>query len=124
MRLADLEELLLARCPAPPRAAEFGAGYCSDLLSDVMAHAGPGSVLVTIQAHRNSVAVASLVGMAALVLCNGREAPPDMVEAARAEGLGIYETGLSQFEFSGRLWSALRAEEAAGAPSAPRAGSR
>ncbi|MBN2875543.1 MAG: iron-sulfur binding hydrogenase, partial [Spirochaetales bacterium] len=37
--------------------------YSSDLLSDVMANAVEGSVLITIQAHLNTIAVASLVGI-------------------------------------------------------------
>jgi hypothetical protein len=85
----------------------LSSGYCSDLLSDVMANAAAGCVLVTIQAHKNSVAVAVLVGAAALVLCNGRLPPPDMLEAARTEGLAIFATTLSQFEVSGRLWVRL-----------------
>ena len=84
------------------------AGYCSDLLSDVMANAKAGSALVTIQAHKNTVAVASLVGLAAVVLCNGRQAPPDMVEAARAERIAVFRSAESQFEVSGRLWAELR----------------
>ena len=86
------------------------SGYCSDLLSDVMAHAQADSVLVTIQAHKNSVAVACLVGIAAILLCNGREAPPDMVEAARDEGIAVFSSRETQFELSGKLWSLFRAE--------------
>jgi hypothetical protein len=93
-------------------------GYCSDLLSDVMAHAKAGSVLVTIQAHRNSVAVASLVGLSALILCNGRQAPLDMVEAARAERLSIFGTIDSQFEVSGKLWAKLSPATAPDSPDA------
>jgi hypothetical protein len=88
---------------------EISGGYTSDLLSDVMANAREGAVLVTIQAHRNTVAVASLVGIAAVLVCNGREIPEDMAAAARTEGIAILRTGLSQFEASGLIWSALRA---------------
>lgn len=84
-------------------------GYASDLLSDVMARAGEGSVLVTIQAHRNTVAVSSLAGIAAIVLCNGRVPPDDMVEAARAERIGLFRTAKTQFEVSGLLYGKLRA---------------
>jgi len=82
-------------------------GYTSDLLSDVMANAKADSVLITIQAHKNTVAVASLVGLAAIVVCNGRPVPADMTEAAKAEGVAIFRAEVSQFEMSGRLWSAL-----------------
>jgi hypothetical protein len=37
--------------------SEVAGGYTSDLLSDVMAHAKAGDVLITIQSHKNTVAV-------------------------------------------------------------------
>ncbi|HET7839782.1 MAG TPA: hypothetical protein VFL04_08475 [Rectinemataceae bacterium] len=90
----------------------LAGAYTSDLLSDVMANAGSGAALVTIQAHRNTIAVASLTGIAAVVVCNGREPPGDMLEAAREEGIAVFSTGQSQFEVSGRLWDALRRDGA------------
>jgi hypothetical protein len=84
-----------------------GAGYTSDLLSDVMANAAAEAVLITIQAHRNTVAVASLTGIPAIVICNGRSLPEDMLEAARSEKIAVFSTDSSQFEVSGRLWTAL-----------------
>ncbi len=83
-------------------------GYASDLLSDVMAKAGDDCVLVTIQAHKNTVAVASLVGIAAVVLCNARTVPDDMLEAAKAERVALFRTGMTQFQVSGILYAALR----------------
>ncbi len=87
---------------------EIKGGYTSDLLSDVMAHAQADEVLITIQAHKNTVAVASLVGAPAILLCNGRPVPEDMIEAARGEGIALIRTDLNQYEVSGRLWKALR----------------
>ncbi len=83
-------------------------GYTSDLLSDVMAKASDDSVLVTIQAHKNSVAVASLVGIRAIVICNARPVPADMIDAAAAEDIAIYRTDKTQFEVSGLVYAALR----------------
>lgn len=73
------------------------AGYTSDLLSDVMANCPEDSVLVTIQAHKNTVAVATLAGVLAVVICNSRPIPDDMIEAARAESVGIFRTEKNQF---------------------------
>ena len=83
--------------------AEINAAYTSDLLSDVMGHCGDESVLITIQNHLNAIAVCTLAGIEAIVLCHNRPAPDDMVEAARREGIGIMTTPLSQFEVSTRL---------------------
>jgi hypothetical protein len=75
-------------------------GYTSDLLSDVMAHAEESSVLITIQAHRNTVAVASLVGIVAIIVCNNRPAEDDMLDAARNEGIAVFQTSENQFQTS------------------------
>ena len=87
---------------------EISAGYSSDLLSDVMANAKADGVLVTVQAHKNAVAVASLVGLAAIIVCNSRPIPADMIEAARTEGVALFRSADNAFEVSGRLWSALK----------------
>ena len=80
--------------------AAISAAYTSDLLSDVMGHCGDESVLITIQNHLNAIAVCTLAGIEAIVLCHNRPAPDDMVEAARREGIGILTSPLSQFAAS------------------------
>jgi hypothetical protein len=92
---------------AVPTGAEVTGAYASDLLSDVLANAAPGSLLITIQAHRNAVAVAGVKDLAAIVLCGGRRPDEDTLAAARDEGIGIYLTPRAQFETAGRLWSLL-----------------
>lgn len=82
-------------------------GYTSDLLSDVMAHATAGDVLITIQSHKNTVAVATLASLPAILVCNSRPVPEDMVEAAAEEGVAILRTAESQFVVSGRLYALL-----------------
>lgn len=79
-----------------------GAGaegvYVGDLLSDVMAHAGEGCALVTIQNHLNTIAVCTLVGCEVIVICHGRPVPPEMAEAAKREGVAVVVTEAGQFE--------------------------
>lgn len=82
-------------------------GYTSDLLSDVMANAEEGGALITIQGHKNSVAVASLVGLNTIILCNGRLPANDMVEAAKEESIAILVSQESQFTVSYKLASLL-----------------
>ena len=38
----------------------IAGGYTSDLLSDVMGHADAGYLWITLQAHKNVIAIASL----------------------------------------------------------------
>lgn len=86
---------------------EIQDAYTGDLLSDVMGNAPAESVLITIQAHKNTVAVASLAGIRALVICNNRSIPPDMLQAAKDEDIAIFATTETQFEASCRIASAL-----------------
>ncbi len=82
---------------------EITAGFTSDLLSDVMGNAPEDSVLITIQAHKNTVACSSLAGISAIVLCSNRKAPEDMIEAAKDEGIAIFSTKDNQFVASCRI---------------------
>ena len=109
MRISELASSLgLETAQGAYADREISSGYASDLLSDVMANAAADGVLVTVQAHKNAVAVASLVGLAAIVICNSRPLPDDMIAAARAEGVAIFRSPETAFEVSGRLWAALR----------------
>ncbi|MFO8063926.1 MAG: hypothetical protein ACQETQ_03410 [Spirochaetota bacterium] len=83
-------------------------GYTSDLLSDVMANAPDESVLITIQAHKNTVAVATLAGARAVIICNSRPVPEDMVDAAKSEGIAIFRTDKNQFTVSTEVYEKLK----------------
>lgn len=82
---------------------EISTGYTSDLLSDVMANAAEDSALITIQAHKNTVAVSSLAGVSAIIICNNRPIPDDMLNAARNEGIAVFQTKLNQFQATSRI---------------------
>ena len=107
MTIKDLNDALkfelLTDCPD----AEIVAAYTSDLLSDVMGNAPEDSVLITIQAHKNTIAVASLAGINAIILCNNRKAPEDMLPAAESEKIAVMRTRLNQFEASVAVSRAL-----------------
>ena len=84
-------------------------GYTSDLLSDVMANAKSGTALITIQAHKNTVAVATLATLPAIIVCNSRPVPDDMLVSARDEGIAVLRTAESQYVVSGKLYALLPA---------------
>ena len=77
--------------------ATITSAYSGDLLSDVMGHCGDESVLITIQNHVNAIAVCTLTGIEAIVICQGRPVPDDMKASAEREGVGLVTTPLSQF---------------------------
>jgi serine kinase of HPr protein (carbohydrate metabolism regulator) len=90
---------------------DLSGAYTSDLLSDVMANGREGGALITIQAHKNTVAVATLVNVTAIIICNNRPLPEDMLEAAKDEGIAVLLTKENQFTVSGKLYTLLKKED-------------
>jgi hypothetical protein len=79
-------------------------GYASDLLSDVLANAPEGGILVTLQVHLNVIAVASHAGLRAVIFSCGRRPEDDVIERAAEEGLALYGSKADTFELVGRLY--------------------
>ena len=86
------------------REAEISAGYASDLLSDVLANAPQGGLLVTLQVHLNVIAVASHADLRAVVFSSGRVPDDDVVRKAVDEGLSLFVSPADTFEIVGRLY--------------------
>jgi len=82
---------------------EADAGYCGDLLSDVMANSKKGALWLTIQSHQNIVAVAVLRELAAIILVNGRVPDEETKTKAEAEGIPILLSPLPAYELAGKL---------------------
>ena len=99
-----IEKLNLKAVGGRTRLAEEVTGaYCSDLLSDVMAHARQGNLWLTIQTHTNVVAVASLLNLAAVVITGGGAPDPEVIARAEKEGIPLLLTQLHTFEAAGEL---------------------
>ncbi len=77
---------------------EITGGYCGDLLSWVMGRAEAGQVWFTIMANLNAMAVASLVGFAAVVICNDAEVPDAVVEKAKEQGICLMTAATPIYE--------------------------
>ncbi|MCL2219391.1 MAG: hypothetical protein FWC23_05465 [Chitinispirillia bacterium] len=101
MNVKELAAALGAKIVQPAgEEKEVSSGYTSDLLSDVMANAEEGCALITIQAHVNTVAVATHVEAAVIIICNCHPVVPDMLAAAEREKVAIMQTEKNQFETS------------------------
>ena len=100
MTLPELTEKVKGTIVVDKPGCAVNFAYTSDLLSDVMGHCGDESVLVTIQNHLNTIAVCTLAGIEAIVICHDRPVPDDMKAAAEREEVAIVVTPLSQFEAS------------------------
>lgn len=86
---------------------EVTGGYVSDLLSDVMGFAKDGSVWVTLQTHKNVMAIATLKELAAVVIVKGFEPEEDAKEVSEEEGIPILGSGEQTFELAGQIYNLL-----------------
>ena len=72
-------------------------GYASDLLSCVIKNAKRDSLWVTLQSHLNVVAVASLLGLAGVIITEGNRPDQDTLSKAENEGVILMTTPKSTF---------------------------
>ena len=109
MQLTEIiHELSLARLTptlGAAEAADVTRGYASDLLSDVLANAPAGGVLVTVQAHLNVVAVAVHAGLAGVVFASGRVPEAEVVARAADERMPLFGSDAATFDIVGRLYA-------------------
>jgi hypothetical protein len=104
---------IISACDLIPVAAcnaerEITAAYTSDLLSDVMAHCPEDSILITVQNHINTIAVATLAGVRAIAVVHGRPLPEEMQTLALREEIALLSSRESQFALSCRIGALLR----------------
>lgn len=82
-------------------------GYTSDLLSDVMGHSNQGDIWITLQTHKNVMAIASLKDLAAIVLVKGLKPEEDTMAKSNEENLPILGTELETFEITGKIYQLI-----------------
>lgn len=88
---------------------EPASGYVSDMLSCVMIGAGKKGIWITLQAHNNIVAVASLLDLSAVIITENAQPDEATINKANEEGITLLSTPKKSFEIAGRLWeSGLR----------------
>ncbi|MCB8995154.1 MAG: serine kinase [Bacteroidales bacterium] len=89
---------------------EVNGAYVSDLLSDVMGNAKEGQCWITLQTHKNIMAIASLKDLPAIILVGGNIPDKDTLEKSEEEGLPILGTPLDTFTICGKIYKMLNSE--------------
>lgn len=106
MTVKDLTEKLDLAILAPGDAsAEVTGGYCSDLLSWVMAHGVRGGAWITVQTHLNIIAVASLLDMSCIIIPEGIAVDAPTLDKAAEEGISILSSKKTAYELSGLMYN-------------------
>ena len=90
---------------------EITGGYSSDLLSDVMGNAKEGNIWITIQTHKNIMAVASLKEISAIILVKNLKPEDDVKNVSDDEGIPILGTSLDAFMLAGKIYEQLKVSE-------------
>lgn len=72
--------------------------YCCDLLSIAMSRAPADSAWVTVMANINTLAVASLADVSAVILAEGTALDNICIAKAKAEGICVFKTDLPVFD--------------------------
>lgn len=107
MTLQDIIEkldLTLLTAPKDFNAVTPSGGYTSDLLSCVMAGARHEGLWITLQAHVNIVAVAALLELSAVIITEGAQPEPAVLEKANAQAVTLLSTPLPTYTVIGMLW--------------------
>ncbi len=86
---------------------EIEGCYVSDLLSDVMGNAEMGNIWITLQTHKNVMAIASLKELAAVILVKGLNAGDDTLEQSNEEGIPFLSTTEETFETAGKIYQLI-----------------
>jgi len=83
----------------------IAGGYASDLLSCAMKGAKKDYLWVTLQSHLNVVAVASLSGLAGVIITEGNRPDAETLSKAESEGVVLLVTPKTTFSIVGELAS-------------------
>ncbi len=86
---------------------EITGGYVSDLLSDVMGFAQEGSIWVTLQTHKNIMAIATLKELSAVILVKGFEPEQDAIDVSNEENIPILGSKEQTYELTGKIYNII-----------------
>lgn len=107
MNLKQISEQLDLRLLTNPRPLEdipVDSAYTSDLLSCVMAGAKPACVWVTLQAHMNVIAVATLLEISAVIITEGATPDAAVIQKANEQDVTLFSSPETSYSICGRLW--------------------
>ena len=83
---------------------EAEMAFAADLMSDVLALAKPGSLLLTGLTNPQVVRTSDILDIVAIILVRGKIPPKETIELAKELKIPILSTSFILFEASGRLY--------------------
>ena len=104
MKLQELAEKLELKAVTKIYDRDVTGVYISDMVSDVIANAKAGNLLVTVQIHSNMIAATNLVDVGAIVVTNGKLPSGDVVKMAEKAEITIFSTTLDRWKIATGLY--------------------
>jgi predicted transcriptional regulator len=84
---------------------EVKTAFVADLMSDVLAFATAGSLLITGLTNPQVVRTADVLDIAAVIMGRGKKPSPETLQLAEELNIPILSTKFILFEIAGRLYS-------------------
>ncbi|MDR1731509.1 MAG: transcriptional regulator [Synergistaceae bacterium] len=108
MKLSAIRDLLEAEVINGQErldAIEIEKGYASDLMSDVLAFASPGVLLLTGLTNVQIFRTAQMLDIPSIVFVRGKMPCDELLHLAQEAEMPILVTCMSMFESAGRLYN-------------------
>lgn len=107
MRLQEVKEILDADIIVgkDQMDMEVTAAFGADLMSDVLAFAKPGSLLLTGLTNPQIIRTSDVLDIAAIILVRGKRPLPETIQLAEELRIPLLTTQYILFEAVGRLYS-------------------
>jgi hypothetical protein len=105
IELKDVLALLDGELLTPPTSPEtaFRTVFASDLMSDVLTSAEPGSLLLTGLANSHVVCTCSVADLSGVVFVQGKRPAPNVIVEALTRNLPLVATRMTMFEACSRI---------------------
>jgi len=84
---------------------EVKTAFMADLMSDVLAFATAGSLLITGLTNPQVLRTADVIDIAAIIMGRGKRLSPEMTQLAEMMNIPVLTTKYILFEVAGRLYS-------------------
>ena len=83
---------------------EVKTAFGADLMSDVLAYATPGSLLLTGLTNPQVIRTSDILDIAAIIMVRGKKPAPETIRLAEELNIPILSTKYILFETAGRLY--------------------
>ncbi len=85
---------------------DIESGFCSDLMSDVLAFVNESTVLITGLTNPHVVRTSEMLDLKCIVFVRGKIPPENVIDEARDLGITVLSTDLTAFITCGILYGA------------------